>query len=428
MKLRKITYGISLNLLVVAVVIGLGVGFSSPKRPELLVSDTAWVDDDDPTCGGNSPCFQTIQAAVEAVDDTIRAQVYIRPGRYRENVVLKRAVSLEGVGLARLEALDPEKPAILVSHGLGRGIDIESLEIVGMVEIVDAAIVWLLGNRIISISPFQDAGVWVERSKIRWITGNEISDARAGIFLGKGAVVGSIYNNSIRQTGWGIRLQDDAAVLSSIYANTFNNNGAHISATDQASAYIGGNQLLLGYSYGIEVLKDARVIIENNLISSNGMGIYISCDSLYYPLLGEDDPCPGLQGPEFTLIRNRIMGNRKGGLILIIGRGKVLRNWISENGSTHGPASSYGGSLLSGVGLLLGRRVQVEISHNWVVNNTLGVVYGTLNDDAYSDCQWSRENRPFEGKLTGSNNEIRDNEFADLCPSSGFPWPPGFRK
>jgi ATP phosphoribosyltransferase len=115
MKLNKIGL---LGLLMIG--IGLDMGFVGLTGSKTLVSSTAWVDDDDPTCGGNSPCFRTIQAAVDAVDDSdVRGGfVYILPGRYRENVVIKRVVSLIGVGNVYLEALDPKRPTILVSNGL----------------------------------------------------------------------------------------------------------------------------------------------------------------------------------------------------------------------------------------------------------------------------------------------------------------------
>lgn len=450
MKLHKIAYSVGLSLLVAAVAIGMGMGLSSSKRSELLVSNTAWVDDDDPTCGGNFPCFQTIQAAVEAVDDTVGGEVYILAGRYRENVMIKRSVSLIGVGLVRLEALDPKKPTILVSHGIKPTDPIKqrsvrmigNLEIVGgqvVIEIVDAHVAHLKGNRIVSLNnllgffPYPasptDGGIWVERSIIQEITGNEINSAVGGIVLGEGTLVGSIDSNTIHRTGWGIRLQGDAEV-SSIFANDFDRNAVHIVVADRARAdYIANNRLLLGDWAGITVTGSAKAIIENNLIDNNWVGIYISCYDLS-GFLVNDDSCLKPPGPVFTLARNRIMGNRYG-LFLEDGQGKVLRNWISENGYTHDRAG-YPiplGDVQVGAGLLLGRRVQVEVSHNWVVNNTLGAAYGIpLGDVASFNCQWSQENRPFEGKLTGGNNEIKDNEFADLCPSSGLPWPPGFRK
>lgn len=440
MQRQRFVSSAALGVLMLFVVLGLGIGLSTPKAPATQSATKAWVDDDDPTCGGNSPCFQTVQAAVEAVDDSglEGGFVYIRPGRYRENVVIKRTVSLIGVGgSVRLEAADPTKPIILVSNGLqSRPIKIIGLEIFGGkigIDVVDARIGVIASNRIQGYNSFNsllrtEAGIWIERAVIVGsfgIVGNEISNVTAGIFLGQGAVVDRISDNIIQRTGWGIALQDDARALS-ISANTFNHNDSHIIVTGQGRAYIVNNQMLLAENRGITgTAEGAFLYIDNNLLADSGMaGIYLSCQSPSFstPLgVGDEDPCPGQQGPEFYIIRNKIEGGRYG-IIVVTGQGRILHNWISNNGF----ASS---SVLKGTGLLLGQKMQVEISHNWIVNNIVGAAYSISGAYAAESgsCQFLVERPPFEGKLTGSNNEIRDNEFADLCPPD-YPWPPGFRK
>ncbi len=450
MKLNKISL---LSFLVVAIGVGLGVSFAGLKDSETLDSSTAWVDGEDPACGGNSPCFRTIQAAVEAVDvsDPEGGFVFIRPGRYRENIVIKRTVSLIGVeGSVRLEAADPARPTILVSNGLqSRPIEtIHNLEVAGgkiAIEIVDARVRSLFGNRITSLTNLvsgfappsvalrmtarMDAGIWVERAVIGGGLGgireNEISYAAAGIVIGQEAIVSDIVMNTIQRTGLGIYLQHQMYVAR-ISNNIFRHNGIHIKvagkATSPGKVDIASNQMLLAELHGITVNAEGMSLtIENNLIANSGMaGIVLSCQSPSFvsPVeVGEEDPCPGQQGSDFIIIRNRIVGGYYG-IILVTGQGKILRNQISENGFTT--------SVFRGAGLLLGQKMQVEISHNWIVNNTLGAGYSILA--AYRHvCQFPEMPPPFEGKLTGSNNEIRDNEFADLCPPD-YPWPPGFRK
>jgi hypothetical protein len=435
MKLNKIGL---LGLLMIG--IGLDMGFVGLTGSKTLVSSTAWVDDDDPTCGGNSPCFRTIQAAVDAVDDSdVRGGfVYILPGRYRENVVIKRVVSLIGVGNVYLEALDPKRPTILVSNGLeSRPIQvITGLEIFGGrtgIELVDARIGTIARNRIRGYPSFYsplltDAGIWIERAVMAegyGIFGNEISDAASGIFLKQGAVVESIRDNIIQHTGWGIGLQDDAKVFS-IRTNTFQNNQTHIRMTGHGLANIVNNQMLLAESEGIIVVAEkVSLTIENNLISnSNMVGIYLTCQSPSFntPLgVGDQDPCPGQQGPRFEIVRNQITGGRYG-IILVTGQGKIVRNWISGNGFVSG-------AIYRGTGLLLGQKMEVEISHNWIVNNLVGAAYSLSGASAAESgyCQFFKEIPPFEGKLTGRDNKIEDNELRDLCPPD-YPWPPGFRK
>jgi len=433
MKLNKIGL---LSLLTIG--IGLGMGFVGLTGSKTLVSSTAWVDDDDPTCGGNSPCFRTIQAAVDAVDDSdVRGGfVYILSGRYRENVVIKRVVSLIGVGNVYLEALDPKRPTILVSNGLeSRPIEmITGLEIFGGeigIELVDARVNMIARNRIRGYPSFgspllTNAGIWIERAvvAIDGIFGNEISDASSGIFLKQGAVVESIRDNIIQHTGWGIGLQDDAKVFS-IRTNTFQNNQTHISMTGNGLAYILSNQMLLAEHGGIIVEAErASLTIENNLIAnSNMVGIYLACQPDFTDILFRvDSKCPGQQGPRFEIVRNQITGGRYG-IIVVTGQGKIVRNWILGNGFI----SEYV-SLLRGAGLLLGlgQKMEVEISHNWIVNNRVGAAYSLFAAANAWDCQLE-EIPPFEGKLTGRDNKIEDNELRDLCPPD-YPWPPGFRK
>jgi hypothetical protein len=342
MKLNKIGL---LGLLTIG--IGLGIGFVGDTGSKTLVSSTAWVDDDDPTCGGKSPCFRTIQAAVDAVDDSdVRGGfVYILPGRYRENVVIKRVVSLIGVGNVYLEALDPKRPTILVSNGLeSRPIEmITGLEIFGGktgIELVDARVKMIARNRIRGYPSFgspllTNAGIWIERAvvAIDGIFGNEISDASSGIFLKQGAVVQFISNNIIQRTGWGIALQDDAKVFS-IRTNTFQNNQTHISMTGNGLAYILSNQMLLAEHGGIIVEAErASLTIENNLIAnSNMVGIYLACQPDFTDILFRvDSKCPGQQGPRFEIVRNQITGGRYG-IIVVTGQGKIVRNWILGNG------------------------------------------------------------------------------------------------
>jgi hypothetical protein len=435
MKLNKIGL---LSLLTIG--IGLGIGFVGDTGSKTLVSSTAWVDDDDPTCGGNSPCFRTIQAAVDAVDDSdVRGGfVYILPGRYRENVVIKRVVSLIGVGNVYLEALDPKRPTILVSNGLeSRPIEmITGLEIFGGrtgIELVDARVKMIARNRIRGYPSFYsplltDAGIWIERAVMAegyGIFGNEISDAASGIFLKQGAVVESIRDNIIQHTGWGIGLQDDAKVFS-IRTNTFQNNQTHIRMTGNGLAYILSNQMLLAEHGGIIVEAErASLTIENNFIAnSNIVGIYLACQPDSTDILSRvDSKCPGQQGPRFEIVRNQITGGRYG-IIVVTGQGKIVRNWILGNGFI-----SEDISLLRGAGLLLGlgQKMEVEISHNWIVNNRVGAAYSLFAAANARECQFFEEIPPFEGKLTGRDNKIEDNELRDLCPPD-YPWPPGFRK
>lgn len=47
---------------------------------------TLFVNRNDPTCGGRSPCFSTIQAAIDAADPG--ESIHIQPGTYREQLAI----------------------------------------------------------------------------------------------------------------------------------------------------------------------------------------------------------------------------------------------------------------------------------------------------------------------------------------------------
>ena len=52
--------------------------------------------DGDPGCGGNSPCYSTIQAGVDDVDDG--GTVHVLPGTYQEQVVINKSLTIQGTG------------------------------------------------------------------------------------------------------------------------------------------------------------------------------------------------------------------------------------------------------------------------------------------------------------------------------------------
>lgn len=80
MKSNQLIIVIVLGL--IALVTALGAGFSSLEVPRIALDTVreAWVDDDDPNCGGNQPCFSSIQAAIEALTEDRDNKVHIRPG------------------------------------------------------------------------------------------------------------------------------------------------------------------------------------------------------------------------------------------------------------------------------------------------------------------------------------------------------------
>jgi hypothetical protein len=405
--------------------IGLVVGFSSPKAPGTTVQQApkAWVDDDDPTCGGNSPCFQRIQAAIDAIqlEPYQSGTVYIRPGLYREHVQITKNIELQGAGreLVRLEASDPTKPAILVKGTyMGR---LSGLRILGGsvgILLEDAEVSEIKYNGIANNS---ETGIRLIRSKITLsIAFNELLDyfpkeglSTVQILDGSYALIGL---NTIRSyieiecensyakiegnTLGGVTIKDGAANISSNQLIAVSSVGWGVELV-QGEAIITGNNIQ-GHDIGIN-LRSGRAYIERNLIRGNNYGI-----------IAGDPVHPSSQPPWFRVVRNQIIGNAMWGLALYQGgylipsnpprRTEVYKNWILGNGTADGQG-----------GVIFDQQVRLELSNNWIIGNFYGV-------EADFD-----KTKPIDMEaLTGSDNEIRDNE-RDLHPPD-YPWPPGFRK
>lgn len=446
--MRRFAYYTVIGVLLLAVLIGLGVGFSTPKAPVITVQQTtkAWVDDDDLTCGGNSPCFRTIQAAVDAIQlqPHQSGTVYIRPGLYREHIVLTKNVKLEGAGreLVRLEALDFTKPAIFV-RGTFVG-EISSLGIYGgLVGILveDAQVFSITSNR---IAGYAEAGIRLVRSQrntsissnelpdpMNWDIRRESSDTPVITGTGIDILEGSratIQLNFIRSLIQ-IRGKSQATPLEGkSYADIIENRLNSVLVSKNGIASITRNQFspdssstvavmlwpgawatilanqIQGYEVGINIAADSQADIQNNLILGNVVGIGAGLPMRF-------EPAPP---PRFRILRNRIIGNGWG-LALYEGqelyghpRAEVKYNWISENSL---------GSPSNGGGVEFGQRVRLDFSNNFVINNYYGI------------CPHLAEKESIDPEaLQGSANEIRENIY-DLCGAdTTYPWPPGFRK
>ncbi len=437
-----------------ALILAFGVGFSTPKAPMTIgvLADTtdAWVDDDDPTCSGKQPCFSTIQAAVDALE---KGTVHIFPGRYRENVVITKNVALTGEGawefkgvreLVRLEPRDPLKPTILVK---GAGVktisaleivagtvgiqiedsgldDIANVRVVGGLEagirLVRSAVGSIFSNEIIGTgSQVTMSGIEIEDGYARYISMNSITHVQQGLVIIRQKYLDQIavWYNTFSRNLFHVWLKGQVRVQMRL--NHFANGGTAIKLQDQAWAYIVSNQLSAN-EVGILLNDQSQASIQLNSLLNNWIGIQaggaLYVDALPWPVSRQGKQ----QNPQLEITRNQIIGNMVG-VILVEGQGRLLRNEIVANGLS---APSLIGAMLGYTklgGILLSPWMHAEISNNRIENNTYGVAY--ISDRFDHECSRA----PMEGEIKGQDNEIKDNEFGDLCPPD-YPWPPGFRK
>jgi nitrous oxidase accessory protein NosD len=403
--------------------VGLHVKFAAPGFSggveEIGENPTdAWVDDDDPTCGGNQPCFAVIQLAVHAVQEG--GTVHIQPGTYRENIVINRRIALRGVGreLTRIEARDHTKPVILATNTYVNSIHGVGIVTAGIGVQVFLSDVFEISEN--SITSSSSKGIVLHASSLKSLENNEILAAQIGVETEKDSIVSDISNNTIRARG-GILLKSNVFPgITQISGNSIHGTVTGIFLDGQTSVVIERNHIQ-GFIHGGIVVGDtvdARADILWNEISGSGSGIRLSQGKAVIAnnffignkagiLVGS---LPFSQkSPKFEVIRNRFAAN-EAGIVLFEGEGIVIYNSVLDNGFRHG------------TGLQVGSKVRVQVSHNHITNNARGVIY--TGDSTRCDPQ---AESGFEGEIKGDNNEIRDNELGDLCPAD-YPWPPGFRK
>ena len=88
------------------------------------VSTALYVDDDDPTCGGLAPCFQSIGSAINEASDGDRIQVL--PGFYTENLhIVDKWVTLRSVAGAEQTVIDGDAGASVIVVHDGADVTIE---------------------------------------------------------------------------------------------------------------------------------------------------------------------------------------------------------------------------------------------------------------------------------------------------------------
>jgi pectin methylesterase-like acyl-CoA thioesterase len=92
---------------------------------------TLYVDDDDATCGGNSPCYSTIQAAINAANngDTIE----VAAGTYTETLNLgNKELSIIGASINTVTIDASSFTNTYAIHNFGNDTIIKNLKLIGV--------------------------------------------------------------------------------------------------------------------------------------------------------------------------------------------------------------------------------------------------------------------------------------------------------
>jgi len=247
---------------------------------------TRYVNRTDPTCGGRSPCYATIQAAVNAVQaaDTIQIQA----GSYVEQVAItgkNLAGATEGSRII-IQADPAVAVGSVVLHGSvtqctngfairlqqSKFITVRGLTITGA---GGQAIVLLGGNN-------QNTAIRIERNRI---VGNGSTSCDGGITIAGGNPDTLIANNLI-------------------YAN--GGNGLATIDADGGPHDIIGNTIHANGWSGVNITRNHQVFLVNNAITGNGTPGSIRG----FGVVREASPAPDPAG--IQLLNNLICGNRLG--------------------------------------------------------------------------------------------------------------------
>lgn len=258
--------------------------------------DSSVFVDDDPGCGGNSPCYATIQAGIDAVP--AGGTVHVAAGSYTEQITINKSLDLIGEGETTTTILAPDVRAGAVTQGAtvhdyilaavassgtidvrveGFTIDVNSknktagtarLDGVFFRDIKDAggSVAGLFASTIHNFAAAPDYEAWgvaVYGDSLLTINDNDISDyTRDGLLVIGGNT--TISNNTITGSATplnGINIQD--VTTGSVTGNTVTNN-------IRSAPWAGG---------GILVSASSGMTISSNHVNGNFYGINIQIGS-----------------------------------------------------------------------------------------------------------------------------------------------------
>ena len=341
-----------------------------------------WVDDER-DCQDHTPCFSSIQEAIDAVSAEIKiAKINILPGSYRENLIIHgKNVRLVGVSeMPIISALDPNEPAIAASGQPGETnfINIINLKIIGGSAGVQLLRTdgLVLGSQIMVTG---EAGIGTEqvhsldvRDSEIWGKEETLAKETVGIKLGEGTEVARIRENFIHDLGGSI---DAIAGQVTINANRIED--AQIFVGEGVIATIEGNYLAgaLGDRVTIMAHDVEEMTISRNEI--HGGGILIGA--------AREDRVMDQVAVTHNLIMGSEMGiNIRGGFL---GEMAKIRAVLEQNTLQHN---------LVGVGV--SGAVELTLRYNLLSNNDVGIAapplpYYARMDDLHVELEHNR----FEG-------------------------------
>ena len=280
---------------------------------------TLYVDDDDATCGGNSPCYNTIQAAINDANDGDTIEV--ATGTYKEQPIVNKSITLQGEDrettiieyptasvndqyLVMVQADDVTirefkllghfatgDRAVYIVHSQGTGLIVEDNEIQGHIGVFGNLINGQIKNNIIGTNR---KGIYIPGGNVLnlLIEGNAIEPAEGassyasncGAIYMDHAIDVTIQGNTMRDfssstdssitAGRGVEGSHNSYII--VLDNTFENSRDAITMWIVTDIEIDGNTIANSDRYGINIKGQNINIINNEITGSGDSGVNIA--------------------------------------------------------------------------------------------------------------------------------------------------------
>ena len=268
---------------------------SLPSPPPLLAQQSTvfYVNRADPTCGGQSPCFATIQTAIDAAQP--RTTIRIQTGTYPEQLTIQKndfpgAVEADRIIIESDSSAQPGRVVLTGSPGPGsqcadkfavrikqsKFITIRDLTFTG----TGAQAIFMMGGN------NGNLGIHIELNRI---FGNGSSSCNGGITVARNNPGTLIANNLIYGNG---------------------RNGIAFIDADGGPHYVINNTIVSNQWNGIDVARNHQIVIANNIVNKNGTASGTTGGR--FGIRRETSSTPNPQG--IQLFNNLVCGNTQGEL------------------------------------------------------------------------------------------------------------------
>jgi len=386
-----------------------------------------------PLCKVTVSPGESIQQAIDAAPSD--AVICLAPGRWEENLVITKSLTLRGTG---------KEPKEVWIVGTKEGHPVMRIESEREIEVQleNLAVAEAKGWKCAVESPqwiCPDGLQALGKAKVL-IKDMQVSNNRDGLFVRDSAMV-SLTNSTVSNNGSGLSVRDSAMV--SLSHSQVSNNGDGLFVGDSATVSLSHSQVSNAGWWGLFVGDSATVSLGHSQVSNTRIGLAVGDSatvSLSHSQLSDNGIGVGLRGSaQVSLSHSTVSNNWFIGLAAEIGSATVtLQNSIvsgNGRGLVVGDSTTVRveGSEISGNeghGIFLQDKAVAEIWGNRILNNGgYGIVLyweGCVDADYKADFK-------FAGQVMGEGNTIPGkeepdgNKQGDLCPPD-YPWPPGFRK